>query len=71
MDMTKFQWTRKPQQYHIDNTKVEIVTAPHTDLWQRTYYHFQNDNAPLLIFLKATIDLTNAVLLCIWTVKTG
>lgn len=48
MDMTKFQWTRKPQQYHIDNTKVEIVTAPHTDLWQRTYYHFQNDNAPLL-----------------------
>ena len=32
MDMTKFQWTRKPKLYHIDNTKVEIVTAPHTDL---------------------------------------
>ena len=21
---------------------------PHTDLWQRTYYHFRNDNAPVL-----------------------
>lgn len=27
---------------------IEIVTKPHTDLWQRTYYHFRNDNAPLL-----------------------
>ncbi len=23
-----------------------MVTQPRTDLWQRTYYHFQNDNAP-------------------------
>jgi len=28
--------------------RVEITTAPHTDLWQRTYYHFRNDNAPML-----------------------
>ena len=48
MDMTRFQWTRKPTQCHVDSTKIEIVTAPHTDLWQRTYYHFQNDNAPVL-----------------------
>ena len=48
MDMTGFQWTREPKQYDIDSTKVEIVTAPHTDLWQRTYYHFQNDSAPVL-----------------------
>ena len=27
---------------------IVITTAPHTDLWQRTYYHFQNDNAPVL-----------------------
>ena len=47
MDMTKFEWTREPEKYYIDSGKVEIVTAPHTDLWQRTYYHFQNDNAPL------------------------
>ena len=25
-----------------------MTTKPHTDLWQRTYYHFRNDNAPLL-----------------------
>ncbi len=24
------------------------MTKPHTDLWQRTYYHFRNDNAPVL-----------------------
>ena len=27
---------------------MTIVTEPHTDLWQRTYYGFCNDNAPLL-----------------------
>lgn len=48
MDMTKFEWTREPEKYYIDSRKVEIVTVPHTDLWQRTYYHFQNDTAPLL-----------------------
>ncbi len=26
---------------------MEIITEPHTDLWQRTYYHFRNDNAPV------------------------
>ena len=48
MDMTRFKWIREPKQCHVDSTKVEIITAPHTDLWQRTYYHFQNDNAPVL-----------------------
>ena len=24
-----------------------MITEPHTDLWQRTYYHFRNDNAPV------------------------
>ena len=28
--------------------RIEITTEPHTDLWQRTYYHFRNDNAPVL-----------------------
>ena len=28
--------------------KVEMITEPFTDLWQRTYYHFRNDNAPVL-----------------------
>ena len=47
MDIKQFQWTRKPKSYKIDDDKVEIVTAPNTDLWQRTYYHFRNDNAPV------------------------
>ena len=47
MDMTEFQWTRQPQSWKIENGRVEVVTRPHTDLWQRTYYHFQNDNAPV------------------------
>ena len=41
-------WTREPQAYEISENKITITTTPHTDLWQRTYYHFQNDNAPVL-----------------------
>ena len=48
MDFTKFYWTREPDCYRINKDSVEIITKPHTDLWQRTYYHFQNDNAPVL-----------------------
>ncbi len=44
----KMKWTRKPQKYHITDDMVEITTDPHTDLWQRTYYHFRNDSAPCL-----------------------
>ena len=48
MDIKEFQWMREPQEYKIENDRIEITTSPHTDLWQRTYYHFQNDNAPVL-----------------------
>lgn len=41
-------WTRAPKQYIITEDKIEMITEPHTDLWQRTYYHFRNDNAPVL-----------------------
>ena len=41
-------WTRAPKQYAITDDKIEMITEPHTDLWQRTYYHFRNDNAPVL-----------------------
>jgi len=47
-DTSKLQWLREPASYTISNDKIEIVTNPHTDLWQRTYYHFRNDNAPVL-----------------------
>lgn len=43
-------WIREPKNYTITEDKVEIITEPHTDLWQRTYYHFRNDNAPVLQF---------------------
>lgn len=44
----KMKWTRAPKDYYIGEDRIEIVTEPHTDLWQRTYYHFRNDNAPAL-----------------------
>ena len=47
-DINKLQWTREPADYLISADKIEIVTNPYTDLWQRTYYHFRNDNAPVL-----------------------
>ncbi len=48
LNIQQWRWTREPQAYRITDTKIEITTAPHTDLWQRTYYHFRNDNAPML-----------------------
>ena len=48
IESTKWNWTREPKDYSITDDKIEIITAPHTDLWQRTYYHFRNDNAPVL-----------------------
>ena len=48
MDFEKLRWIRKPAQYAIKEDRIEITTSPHTDLWQRTYYHFRNDNAPML-----------------------
>ena len=47
-DITKLFWTREPADCSISPEKIEIITKPHTDLWQRTYYHFRNDNAPVL-----------------------
>lgn len=44
----QLEWTRTPQDFLISEDKIEIITKPHTDLWQRTYYHFRNDNAPVL-----------------------
>jgi len=44
----KLFWIRQPKQYRIEKDRIEIITEPVTDLWQRTYYGFQNDNAPVL-----------------------
>ena len=45
-DTNALRWTREPASFAVSGDRIEIVTAPHTDLWQRTYYHFRNDNAP-------------------------
>ena len=47
-DVTKLKWISKPKNFKISENRIEIITEPHTDLWQRTYYHFRNDNAPVL-----------------------
>ena len=47
-DINKLKWIREPKKYSINENKIEIITVPHTDLWQMTYYHFRNDNAPVL-----------------------
>lgn len=44
----KLFWTREPKINLLTDEKVEIITEPKTDLWQRTYYGFRNDNAPVL-----------------------
>ena len=44
----KMVWTRPPKDFTVTDDTVTIVTQPVTDLWQRTYYGFQNDNAPVL-----------------------
>lgn len=41
-------WIREPKENLVTPGRIEIVTEPGTDLWQRTYYHFRNDNAPVL-----------------------
>ena len=47
MNTDNFKWTREPKDFTVRDGKVYITTLPHTDLWQRTYYHFRNDNAPV------------------------
>ena len=47
-DVKNLEWTRLPGASSVTKDRIEIVTAPYTDLWQRTYYHFRNDNAPVL-----------------------
>ncbi len=42
------EWTRKPVKTEILGDSIIITTEKGTDLWQRTYYGFTNDNAPVL-----------------------
>lgn len=44
----QLKWIREPKEYTINDNQIIIITAPYTDLWQKTYYNFINDNAPVL-----------------------
>ena len=59
INLDSLQWTREPAACEIKNDTIRITTAPKTDLWQRTYYHFQNDNAPVLNWLKGSVEYEN------------
>ena len=48
INFNDFFWIREPADYVVHDDRISIRTEPHTDLWQRTYYHFRNDSAPLL-----------------------
>lgn len=47
MNWNDFLWTRTPENFAVEGGTLSVTTRPHTDLWQRTYYHFRNDNAPV------------------------
>lgn len=49
MKIDQFRWLNEPQTYQFDPGRVVLRTEPRTDLWQRTYYGFQTDNAPALL----------------------
>ena len=36
-DINRLKWTRQPAGFTIAEDKIEMITAPHTDLWQRTF----------------------------------
>ena len=53
------EWLRQPAGAVVDAEGVRFTTAPGTDLWQRTYYGFRNDNAPgLLLPVTGNVTLT-------------
>ncbi len=49
MNFNNAQWLNKPKQFNISEDRVNITTSPGTDFWQRSYYGFQNNNAPALL----------------------
>lgn len=54
MDFSMFRWLNPPEVFEIKAESLRMVTEPKTDFWQRTYYGFQNDNAPA--FLRSIKD---------------
>ncbi len=49
IDFENFRWLNQPQKFELGIDSLVIETSPNTDLWQRTFYGFQNDNAPAFL----------------------
>jgi hypothetical protein len=45
-ELYKYRWMNQPKHFVVEKNRLIIETEPGTDLWQRTYYGFQNNNAP-------------------------
>ena len=52
IDFTAGKWLNRPQSFQLTSALLAITTEPDTDLWQRSYYGFRNDNAPALLLSK-------------------
>lgn len=48
-DNGRSEWVNKPENFEVSGEKIVIRTQPQTDLWQRTYYGFRRDDAPMLL----------------------
>lgn len=57
IDFRSATWFHEPARHTVAADSVRIVTDAHTDLWQRTYYGFRNDNASALL-LDSDRDFT-------------
>jgi len=45
-ELNKYRWMNRPKHSVVEKHRLIIETEPGTDFWQRTYYGFQNNNAP-------------------------
>lgn len=44
------EWLNQPLSFSVNENSVQIKTEPKTDLWQKSYYGFQVNNAPAFLF---------------------
>ncbi len=59
LDLHLATWINEPAEHAVSERKIQITTDPGTDLWQRTYYGFSNDNGHSLLWnMRCNITLT-------------
>lgn len=46
MDLQRGSWINPPSHSEVGTTSISLTTDSGTDFWQRTFYGFQNNNAP-------------------------